>query len=239
MKRNIWVILILVGLLVSSKLMAFSAKGKNDTTIILDLRNGNPKLFSDAKTNAPSKKGQAVFANVKTKLSAIDKNDITNQLALIEYDSKKEELVINLENDKEAGNVSVQEDDFSPSFELKVFVTDINKDKVEEIYIMLICEMLTGKNSPPIVYVFDKINSRYKLVYETAAYEIRINQNSKSQFPELCFADDFKWINSKAPIPGSLAVWNKTQYENAKKPYPTILKWVNVDAAHKQYEATF
>ncbi|MDP1194617.1 hypothetical protein, partial [Klebsiella pneumoniae] len=80
----------------------------------------------------------------------------------------------NLENHKEAGNVSVQEDDFSPSFELKVFVTDINKDKVEEIYIMLICEMLTGKNSPPIVYVFDKINSRYKLVYETAAYEIRI-----------------------------------------------------------------
>jgi hypothetical protein len=221
MKNNVWLIMVLVGLLFSSKLMAFSVKGKNDTTIILDLINGAPKILSDTKGIAP-----------------IDKNDIADQLALIKYDSKKEELVIKLENDNEVGNGSVQEDDFSPSFELKIYVTDINKDKVEEIYIMLICEMLTGKNSPPIVYVFNKINSRYKLVYETAAYEIRVNQNSKSQFPELCFADDFKWINSKAPIPGSMAAWSSTQYVSAKKPYPTVLKWVNVDAAHKQYQAT-
>lgn len=231
--------MLLSSICLSVNLKAADCKLDIDTIVVIDLRNASEKKTVESQTNVLNNKAKAIFNDVKSKLSVNDKNDIADQLKVIIFNSKKGKLEINMNEDGNNQAEATQEDDFSPSFNITVYVTDINKDNKEEVYIMLSSQMLQGTESPPYVYVFNKINSKYQLVLETSAFAININQNSKSQFPELCFADEFKWINSKSPVPGSLMIWNGTKYTNSKKPYPTGFKWINADLAKKRYESSF
>lgn len=188
----------------------------------------NNKIYA----SAVDAKADLLFKQVKTKISDTEKGQVANQLKLLKYDTKNKKLTLSITDD------AAEDDDFSPSFDISVYPVDYNNDGLEEIFIFLSSSFLSGTASPPSIYVFYKVSGQYKLIHEGEAYKIRINELKKTGFPELCLADEEKWIKSNSPVPGSLFIWNGNVYKESKikTAKPDTFKWMDVMVASKNYQ---
>lgn len=198
-----------------------------------------PTITSKSNNNnstAISPKAKLIFNGVKTKLSNEDKNTIAEELTLLKYSAKSKKLILSLDDNEESMN---DDDEFSPSFDLNIYNTDLNKDGNEEVFITISSSMFMGTQGVPTAIIFMKINGKFEKVFEGEAYVFRVNQNNKSANPELCIADEQKFIKSTSILPGSLLVFKDGKYNIVKTKHVAAFKWANVEQLSKAYQKLF